>query len=84
MKRREFLATAGAAACSASIGNLTTAGAQSAPRRVSRSSSRAVVIGAGAFGGWTALYLLEQGFDVTLVDAYGPGNVRATSGDETR
>src|SRR5690606_30134969 len=26
----------------------------------------------------------EQGARVTLVDAYGPGNSRATSGDETR
>ncbi len=46
--------------------------------------SSVVVIGAGAFGGWTALHLREMGHDVTLVDAYGPGNSRATSGDETR
>ena len=43
-----------------------------------------VVIGAGAFGGWTALYLREMGHSVALVDAYGPGNTRATSGDELR
>jgi glycine/D-amino acid oxidase-like deaminating enzyme len=42
------------------------------------------VIGAGAFGGWTALYLLRQGARVTLVDAWGPGNSRASSGGETR
>jgi glycine/D-amino acid oxidase-like deaminating enzyme len=42
------------------------------------------VIGAGAFGGWTAYYLRRMGARVTLVDAYGPGNSRATSGDETR
>ncbi|MGE0439793.1 MAG: NAD(P)/FAD-dependent oxidoreductase [Gemmatimonadales bacterium] len=42
------------------------------------------VIGAGAFGGWTALHLREQGANVVLVDQYGPGNSRATSGDETR
>src|SRR5712675_1050057 len=46
--------------------------------------SKVVVIGAGAFGGWTALYLLRSGFEVTLVDAWGPGNSRSTSGDETR
>ena len=46
--------------------------------------SSVVVIGAGAFGGWTALHLREMGHDVTLVDAFGPGNSRATSGDETR
>jgi monomeric sarcosine oxidase len=42
------------------------------------------VIGAGAFGGWTALYLLKNGAKVTLVDAWGPGNSRASSGGETR
>jgi len=42
------------------------------------------VIGAGAFGGWTALNLLRAGAQVTLVDAWGPGNSRASSGDETR
>jgi len=42
------------------------------------------VIGAGAFGGWTALYLRRQGARVTLLDAWGPGNARASSGGETR
>ncbi|HSE41663.1 MAG TPA: FAD-dependent oxidoreductase [Acidobacteriota bacterium] len=42
------------------------------------------VIGAGAFGGWTALYLLRRGAQVTLLDAWGPGNSRASSGGETR
>ncbi|MFZ0731180.1 MAG: FAD-dependent oxidoreductase [Candidatus Sulfotelmatobacter sp.] len=42
------------------------------------------VIGAGAFGGWTALQLAERGARVTLLDAWGPGNSRASSGGETR
>ena len=42
------------------------------------------VIGAGAFGGWTALYLLRRGARVTLLDAWGPGNSRSSSGGETR
>src|SRR3954471_17951837 len=42
------------------------------------------VIGAGAFGGWTALHLLRRGARVTLLDAWGPGNARASSGGETR
>lgn len=42
------------------------------------------VIGAGAFGGWTALHLLERGARVTLLDTWGPGNSRASSGGETR
>src|ERR1700733_9856312 len=45
---------------------------------------RVVVVGAGAFGGWTALHLLRSGARVTLVDAWGPGNSRASSGGETR
>ncbi len=43
-----------------------------------------IVVGAGAFGGWTALHLLRRGARVTLLDAWGPGNSRASSGGETR
>lgn len=43
-----------------------------------------VVAGAGAFGGWTALYLRRRGARVTLLDGWGPGNARASSGGETR
>jgi monomeric sarcosine oxidase len=43
-----------------------------------------VVVGAGAFGGWTAFHLRRLGADVTLLDAWGPGNSRASSGGETR
>lgn len=43
-----------------------------------------VVVGAGAFGGWTSLYLRRRGCKVTLIDAWGPGHARGTSGDETR
>ena len=42
------------------------------------------VIGAGAFGAWTALNLQQSGARVTLIDQYGPANSRATSGGETR
>lgn len=42
------------------------------------------VIGAGAFGGWTALQLRRHGAEVTLVDAWGAGNARSSSGGETR
>jgi glycine/D-amino acid oxidase-like deaminating enzyme len=42
------------------------------------------VVGASAFGGWTALYLLRGGARVTLLDAWGPGNSRSSSGGETR
>ncbi len=42
------------------------------------------VIGAGVFGGWTALNLLRRGARVTLLEAWGPGHSRASSGDESR
>lgn len=44
----------------------------------------AIVVGAGAFGGWTALQLLRRGIKVTLIDSWGAGNSRSSSGDETR
>lgn len=47
-------------------------------------SPRVVVVGAGAFGGWTAFTLRRRGAHVTLLDAWGPGNTRASSGGETR
>ncbi|HEX2834182.1 MAG TPA: FAD-dependent oxidoreductase [Thermoanaerobaculia bacterium] len=43
-----------------------------------------MVVGAGAFGGWTAFHLRRLGAEVTLVDAWGPGHSRASSGGETR
>jgi monomeric sarcosine oxidase len=49
-----------------------------------QSKLHVAVVGAGAFGGWTALQLLRRGTRVTLVDAWGPGNSRASSGGETR
>src|SRR5579885_736769 len=47
-------------------------------------NSSIAVIGAGAFGGWASLYLLRSGFKVALIDAWGAGNSRSSSGDETR
>lgn len=49
-----------------------------------RASPRVAVIGAGGFGGWAALELVRRGAAVTLVDAWGPGHPRASSGGETR
>ena len=42
------------------------------------------VIGAGAFGAWTAYSLHQAGLRVCLLDAFGPGNSRSSSGDESR
>lgn len=44
----------------------------------------AVVVGAGIFGGSLAHELVERGWEVTLVDRYPPGHVRAASGGESR
>ena len=42
------------------------------------------VIGAGVFGSWTALRLIQSGRRVVLLDEYGPANARASSGGESR
>jgi sarcosine oxidase len=42
------------------------------------------VVGAGVFGAWTAYQLGCAGAEVVLLDAYGPGNSRASSGGESR
>ena len=44
----------------------------------------AVIVGAGIFGGSLAHELVERGWEVTLVDQYPPGHVRAASGGESR
>ena len=81
VNRRRFLeaATGGVGVLAAGADRLFAAQG-AAPR----ATSDIVVVGAGAFGGWTALYLREMGHTVTLIDQYGPGNSRATSGGETR
>ncbi len=38
-----------------------------------------VVLGTGAFRGFTALQLLRRGARVTFIDTWGPGNSRAGS-----
>ena len=76
--RRDFLKVAAAVVSLPQIASTPRAPA------VAQSAGDVIVIGAGAFGGWTAYYLTTLGAKVTLVDAYGPGNSRATSGDETR
>ena len=42
------------------------------------------VIGAGAFGAWTACFLHKAGARVIVLDAYGAANSRSSSGGETR
>ncbi len=89
VSRRTFLKMTGAAPAAVAL-TADPAGytdpAVGAPS-IGQSSAGApevVVVGAGAFGGWTALNLRELGHSVTLVDAHGPGNSRSSSGGETR
>ncbi|HWH52392.1 MAG TPA: FAD-dependent oxidoreductase [Gemmatimonadaceae bacterium] len=92
LERRDFLKVAGAGAGLLLLGGCAPAVNPEVPgihrtRRfplIGRSSPDIIVIGAGAWGGWTALNLRQMGAKVTVVDAYGPGNARSTSGDESR
>lgn len=84
LDRRQFLTVAGAQTLAATgVLGARPVPATAAPAVSSRASDF-VVIGAGALGGWTALHLARLGASVTLVDMFGPGNARSTSGDETR
>jgi sarcosine oxidase len=90
--RRDFLKVAGAGAGLLLLGGVGATAAADVPGLVHKrrtpfiggSSADVVVVGGGAWGGWTSLYLRQMGAKVTMVDAYGPGNARSTSGDESR
>lgn len=96
LDRRTFVrtATAGTGAVLAGIGSLegeeNTADSplpptgSGAPAIHTRQTPDVAVVGAGAFGAWTALNLQRAGAQVALIDQYGPANSRATSGGETR
>lgn len=77
LDRRDFLS---AAATTAILSSAASASAET-PKA---SGWEVMVIGAGVFGVWTAWHLQQSGAKVLLVDAYGPGHSRATSGGETR
>jgi glycine/D-amino acid oxidase-like deaminating enzyme len=89
--RRAFLRAAGAVGGAAALGlGADRAAAEERPAagapwvRTGPPPGDVIVVGAGAFGLWTSLYLARMGARVTLVDQYGPGNSRSTSGGETR
>jgi len=48
------------------------------------SSFDVVVVGAGVFGAWTAWHLAKRKQRVLLLEMYGPGHSRASSGGESR
>ena len=85
INRREFLkkATAGTgfAMAGRSIGATEALARAVAPGALAQGGTPdVVVVGAGAFGMWAALNLVRLGASVTVVDAYGAGNSRQTSG----
>ncbi|MEE4360125.1 MAG: FAD-dependent oxidoreductase [Pseudomonadales bacterium] len=82
--RRTFLSTGLAAVAGTLAPRGAKARSEGTAPAVDRALPDVVVIGAGVFGTWTALNLCERGARVTLLDAYGPGNARQTSSDETR
>ena len=86
MSRRTFVGSVMAAPLMSAFAGTERPGEDSAPRGSASPGvqGRVVVIGAGAFGGWTALALRRAGMQVTLVDAWGAGHSRASSGGETR
>ncbi len=84
MDRRTFIQASSAPIGATALAALVPGAMTSTPHARASAASSVVVVGAGAFGVWTALRLREKGHTVTLLDAYGPGNSRATSGDETR
>lgn len=53
-------------------------------RRAPRDRWDVIVVGAGAFGAWTAWTLLRKRKRVLLLDAHGAANARASSGGESR
>jgi monomeric sarcosine oxidase len=86
LSRRAFLGALGVAPLASRVISALPVpkSAAGVKKRLTGSRPRVVVVGAGAFGGFTALELLRRGAKVTLVDAWGPGNSRASSGGETR
>lgn len=84
MDRRTFLQATAVPLGAGALSTLVPDTLEAIPVSPASQRPSVVVIGAGAFGVWTALHLRERGHAVTLVDAYGPGSSRATSGDETR
>tara|TARA_B100000674_G_scaffold134670_1_gene104232 strand:- start:123 stop:1373 length:1251 start_codon:yes stop_codon:yes gene_type:complete len=78
MDRRHFMKSS----IMAALANPIQAMAKSKTMKIKK--GHIAVVGAGAFGGWTAHHLLRKGYDVTLLDVFGPGNSRASSGGDSR
>lgn len=80
--RRRFVTMVGAGALGVGLTSRRAAG--EAPAVATADTYDVAVVGAGVFGSWIALELRSAGLSVLLMDAYGPGNARSSSGGETR
>jgi monomeric sarcosine oxidase len=80
--RRDFIRTTGAGALGATL--VPALVGSQGPGVSSGKSYDVAVVGAGVFGAWIAQRLGQAGRRVALLDAYGPGNARASSGGQTR
>ena len=80
--RRGFVRTAGAGALGATLAPAAARG--QGPAVAKAPEFDVAVVGAGVFGSWIAHRLQEAGRKVALVDAYGPGNARGSSGGQSR
>lgn len=78
VSRRTFVGAAVAAGAS------VKARAQTGSRSARDLVFDVAIVGSGVFGAWTARHLLSRGLRVALIDKYGPGSSRASSGGETR
>jgi glycine/D-amino acid oxidase-like deaminating enzyme len=75
--RRRFIKTVGAGLASGLV-------LGKAPTVSAGPGYDVAVVGAGVFGSWIALQLQQSGRRVILIDGYGPGNARSSSGGQTR
>ncbi len=78
VSRRTFVSAAVAA------GVATKSRAQAESKAKGGDTFDVAIVGSGVFGAWTARHLLGRGLRVALIDEYGPGSSRASSGGETR
>ena len=82
--RRQFLASGAVLPAGSALASVVQPASSLGQSNPSSPMPHVIVVGAGAFGGWTAFHLQRLGARVTLIDAWGPGNSRSSSGGDTR
>jgi sarcosine oxidase len=80
--RRRFVRTASTGALAATLAPRLASG--QGPAVGSGAAYDVAVVGAGVFGAWIAYELRRAGRRVALIDGYGPGNARGSSGGQSR